>query len=105
MTTYPEDFKGHTRARNGGKNMNIESRKKDIEAYSGDWLLKYSDLEQRLELVRRILNKYPRNKSPFNRAALPSETVEILLRDIQELYSITSEGHQSAEEEDEVKEW
>ena len=85
--------------------MNVESKKKDIEAYSGDWLLKYSNLEQRLELVRRILNKYPRNMPPFNRAALPSETVEILLRDIQELHSITSEGHQSAQEEDEVKEW
>ena len=55
----------------------------------------------RLELVRRILNKYPR----CEREALPFETVEILLRDIQELHSITSEGHQSAQEEDEVKEW
>ena len=93
------------RARNGGKNMNNESRKKDIEAHSGDWLSKYDDLEQRLELVRRILNKYPLNKPPFNRAALPLETVEILLSDMQELHSITSEGHQRAQEEDEVKEW
>ena len=85
--------------------MNIESKKKDIEAYSGDWLLKYNDLEQRLELVRRILNKYPRNKPPFNRAALPFEMVEILLSDMHELHSIMSEGHQAAQEEDEVKEW
>ena len=97
------DFKGRTR--NGGKNMNIESKKKDIEAYSGDWLLKYNDLEQRLELVRGILNKYPRYMPPFNRAVLPLETVEILLSDMQELHSITSEGHQSAQEGDEVKEW
>ncbi len=85
--------------------MNIEPKKKDIEAHSGDWLLKYNDLEQRLELVRRILNKYPRNKPPFNRVALPLETVEILLSDIQELHSIMSEGYQLAQEEDEAKEW
>ena len=70
--------------------MNIESKKKDIEAYSGDWLLKYNDLGQRLELVRGILNKYPRHMPPFNRAALPFETVEILLSDVQELHSIMS---------------
>ncbi len=85
--------------------MNIEPKKKDIEAHSGDWLLKYNDLEQRLELVRRILNKYPLYIPPFNRAALPSETVEILLRDMQELHSITSEGYQAAQEEDGAKEW
>jgi len=85
--------------------MNNELRKKDVEAHSGDWLLKYDDLEQRLELVRGILNKYPLNKPPFNRAALPLETVEILLRDMQELHSIMSEGPQGAQEEDEVKEW
>ena len=79
-------------AKNGGKNMNMESKKKDIEFHSGDWLRKYDDLEQRLELARRILNKYPRYMPPFNRAALPFETVEILLSDIQELHSITSEG-------------
>ena len=79
-------------AKNGGKNMNTESKKKDIEAYSGNWLLKYNDLENRLELVKRILNKYPCYINPFNRAALPFETVEILLSDIQELRSITSEG-------------
>ena len=81
--------------------MNNESRKKDIEAHSGDWLLKYDDLEQRLELVRGILNKYPR----CEREALSTETVEILLRDMQELHSITSEGYQSEQEEDGVKEW
>ena len=79
----------------------MESKKKDIEAYSGDWLLKYNDLEQRLELVRGILNKYPR----CAREALPDEKVEILLRDMQELHSITSEGYQLVEGEDEVKEW
>jgi hypothetical protein len=68
-----------------------ESKKKDIEAHSREWLLKYDDLESRLELVRRILNKYPRYMPPFNRAPLPFETVEIQLRDIQELHSITSE--------------
>ena len=83
MTMYPEDFKGRTRA---------QPKKKDIEAYSGDWLLKYNDLEQRFELVSRILNKYPRYMPPFNRAALPFETVEILLSDIQELHSTTIEG-------------
>jgi hypothetical protein len=79
-------------AKNGGKNMNTESKKKDIEADSGDWLLKYNDLENRLELSKRILNKYPRYIHPFNRVALPFETVEILLSDIQELRSITSES-------------
>jgi hypothetical protein len=79
-------------AKNGWKNMNMKSKKKDIEAYSVDWSLKYDNLEQRLELARRILNKYPCYMPPFNRAALPFETVEILLRDIQELHSIMSEG-------------
>jgi type IV secretory pathway TrbF-like protein len=78
--------------KNGGKNMNVESKKKDIEFHSGDWLRKYDDLEQRLELARRILNKYPQYMPPFNRVALPFEIVEILLSDIQELHSITSEG-------------
>ena len=96
---YPEDFKGRTRARNGGKNRNNESRKKDVEAHSGDWLLKYDDLEQRLELVRGILNKYPR----CAREALPDEKVEILLSDMQELHSITSEGYQNELEKDGVK--
>ena len=66
--------------------MNMESKKKDITAHSGEWLLKYDDLEQRLELARRILNKYPHYIPPFNRAALPFETAEILLSDIQELH-------------------
>ena len=79
-------------AKNDGKNMNMESKKKDIEFHSGDWLRRYDDLEQRLELARRILNKYPQYVPPFNRVALPFETVEILLSDIQELHSITSEG-------------
>ncbi len=79
--------------------MNIESRKKDVEAHSGDWLLKYDDLEQRLELVREILNKYPR----CAREALPDEKVEILLRDMKELRSITSEGYQREREEDGAK--
>ena len=74
--------------KNGGKNMTMESKKKDIEAYSGDWLLKHDDLEQRLELARRILNKYPRYMPPFNRAALPFETVEILLSDIKKLHRV-----------------
>ncbi len=56
---YPEDFKGRTRAPNGGENMNNESRKKDVEAHSGDWLLKYDDLEQRLESVRDHMKSYP----------------------------------------------
>ena len=73
-------------AKNGEKNMNIESMKKDIAAHSGDWLRKYDDLEQRLELARRILNKYPSYMPPFNRSAQPFETVEILLSDIQELH-------------------
>lgn len=79
--------------------MNNESRKKDVEAHSGDWLLKYDDLEQRLELVREILNKYPR----CAREALPDEKVEILLRDMKELRSITSEGYQREREEDGAK--
>ena len=74
--------------KNGGKNMNMESKKKDIEAYSGDWLLKHDDLEQRLELARRILNKYPHYMPPFNRAALLFETVEILLSDIKKLHRV-----------------
>ncbi len=98
---YIEDFQGRTRAPNGGENMNNESRKKDVEAHSGDWLLKYDDLEQRLELVREILNKYPR----CAREALPDEKVEILLRDMKELRSITSEGYQREREEDGVKKW
>ena len=53
--------------------MNNESRKKDVENHSGDWLLKYDDLVQRLDLVREILNKYPR----CAREALPDEKVEI----------------------------
>ena len=73
-------------AKNGGKNINMESKKKDIEAYSGDWLLKYNDLKQRLEFTRKILNKYPRYMPPFNWAALPFETVEILLSDIKKLH-------------------
>ena len=89
---YPEGFKGRTRS---------QPEKADIEAYSGDWLLKYNDLEQRLELVRGILNKYPR----CEREVLPTEKVEILLSDMQELHSITSEGYQLLEGEDEVKEW
>jgi len=89
---YPEDFKGRTRS---------QPEKADIEAYSGDWLLKYNDLEQRLELVRGILNKYPR----CEREALLDEKVEILLSDMQELHSITSEDYQRAQEEDGVKEW
>jgi hypothetical protein len=52
-------------AKNGGKSMNMESKKKDIEAYSGDWLLKYNDLKQRLEFTRKILNKYPRYMPPL----------------------------------------
>ena len=83
---YSEDFKGRTRS---------QPEKADIEAYSGDWLLKYNDLEQCLELVRGILNKYPR----CEREALPDEKVEILLSDMQELHSITSEGYQLAQEE------
>ena len=79
--------------------MDIESRKKDVEAHSEDWLLKYDDLEQRLELVRGILNKYPR----CAREALPEEKVEILLSDMQELHSITSEGYQIELKEDGVK--
>jgi len=81
--------------------MVMDSRKKDVESHSGDWLRKYDDLEQRLELVRGILNKYPR----CEREALPTEKVEILLRDMQELHSITSEGYQIAEGEDGVNEW
>ncbi len=68
--------------------MNMESKKKDIEFHSGDWLRKYDDLEQRLELARRILNKHPSYVPPFNQAAQPFETVEILLSDIQELHVI-----------------
>ena len=66
--------------------MNMESKKKDIESHSGDWLRKSDDLERRLELARRILNKYPSYVPPFNRAAQTFETVEILLSDIQELH-------------------
>ena len=79
-------------AKNGWKNMNRESRKKDVEAHSGEWLLKYDDLEQRLESVRRVLRRYPRHMPPFHRSALPFETVEVKLRDIQELLSIMGEG-------------
>jgi len=75
-------------AKNREKNMNMESKRKNIEAHSGDWLLRYDDLEQRLELARRILNKYPRCVPPFNRSAQPFERVEILLSDIQELHVI-----------------
>lgn len=72
--------------------MNVESRKKDIDDHSGEWLLKYDDLEQRLESVRRILKRYPLHKPPFNKAALPFETVEVRLKDIQELHKIAGEG-------------
>ncbi len=72
--------------------MNKEREKKDIESYMGDWLRKYDDLERRLELASRILNRYPCYMPPFNRAAIPFETVEILLSDIQELHSIMSDG-------------
>ena len=68
--------------------MNMESKNKDIETYSGEWLRRYDDLDQRLELARRILNKYPNYMPPFNQSAQPFETVEILLSDIQELHVI-----------------
>ena len=68
--------------------MNMESKKKDIEAHSGDWLLKYDDSERRLDWARRILNKYPSYVPLFNRSAQPFEKVEILLSDIQELHVI-----------------
>jgi hypothetical protein len=71
--------------------MDTEREKKDIEAHMGDWLRKYDDLESRLELVRRILNKYPQYVPPFNRAALPFERVEILLSDMQELQALARE--------------
>ena len=77
--------------------MNMESKKKDIEAYSGDWLRKYDELEQRLELARRILNKYPRYMPPFNRAALPFETVEILLSDYKNFILLRSKANQRAQ--------
>ncbi len=32
----------------------MESKKKDIEAQSGDWLRKYDDIERRLELAARV---------------------------------------------------
>jgi len=47
---YSEDFKGRTRS---------QPEKADIEAYRGDWLLKYNDLEQRLESVRDHMKSYP----------------------------------------------
>ncbi len=71
--------------------MNKEHEKKDTESSMGDWLRKYDELERRLELASRILNKYTCYVPPFNRAALPFETVEILLSDIQELHSIMSD--------------
>ena len=73
--------------------MNREHKKKDIDAHSGDWLRKYDDLESRLELARGILSKYPDYMPPFNRAALPFETVEILLSDIQEIKSLMETNH------------
>jgi hypothetical protein len=73
--------------------MNRASKKKDIEQYTGDWLRKYDDLESRLQLVRGILSKYPDYMPPFNRAALPFETVEILLSDIQEIKSLMEANH------------
>ena len=73
--------------------MNMEHKKKDIEAYSGEWLLKYDDLESRLERARGILSKYPDYMPPFNRAALPFETVEIMLSDIQELTALMETNH------------
>ncbi len=54
---------------------------------------KYDDLESRLERARGILSKYPCYVPPFNRAALPFETVEILLSDIQELTSLMETNH------------
>ena len=68
--------------------MDTEREKKYIEAHNGDWLRKYDDLERRLELVRRILSKYPQHVPPFNRAPLPFERVEILLSDMQELQAL-----------------
>jgi len=68
--------------------MNKSHERKDIESHMGDWLIKYGDLEQRLELASRILRKYPKYMPPFNRAPLPFETVEILLSDIQELRAL-----------------
>ncbi len=73
--------------------MNRASKKKDIDAYSGEWLLKYDDLESRLERAMAILSKYPKYMPPFNRAALPFETVEILLSDIQELTALMETNH------------
>ncbi|GAI41611.1 unnamed protein product [marine sediment metagenome] len=73
--------------------MNMEHKKKDIETHSGEWLLKYDDLESRLERAKEILNKYPKNMPPFNRAPLPFETVEILLSDIQELTALMETNH------------
>jgi hypothetical protein len=68
--------------------MNKSHERKDIESHMGDWLIKYDDLEERLELASRILSKYPKYMPPFNRAPLPFETVEILLSDIQELRAL-----------------
>ena len=68
--------------------MNKSHERKDIKSHMGDWLIKYDDLEQRLELASRILRKYPKYMPPFNRAPLPFETVEILLSDIQELRAL-----------------
>jgi hypothetical protein len=70
-----------------------ESKKKDIEAHSGEWLRKCDDLETTLERARGILSKYPKHMPPFNRAALPFETVEILLSDIQELTALMETNH------------
>ena len=70
-----------------------ESKKKDVEAHSGEWLLKYDNLESRLEQAKGILRKYPKYMPPFNRAALPFETVEILLSDIQELTALMETNH------------
>ncbi len=73
--------------------MEKEHKKKYVEAHSGEWLLKYDDLKITLERASRILSKYPGYMPPFNRAALPFETVEILLSDIQELKALIETNH------------
>ena len=62
-------------------------------ACDGEWLRKYVALERRLESVRGILNKYPKDMPPLNRAAQPFERIEILLSDIHELHDLMDTPH------------
>jgi Mg2+ and Co2+ transporter CorA len=61
---------------------------KEMEAETEERLQRLDELERLLASVRRILSKYPKYMTPFNRAPSPFERVEILLSDVQELHAL-----------------